>query len=51
MNHFTDLACNPPTCLLGVDIHFISLHHWFVAGFVCKLNKYFTRLQFVLLAN
>ena len=53
MKHFTDLACDAPTCLLRVDtyIYFISLHHWFVAAFISKLNKYFTSLQFVLLAD
>ena len=51
MKHFTDLACNAPMCPLGVDVFFISLHHWFVAGFVSKLNKYFTNVQFVLLVG
>ena len=53
MKHFTDFAWNAPTCPLGVDIYlyFISLHHWLVTGFVSKLNKYFTSLQFVLLSN
>ncbi len=53
MKHITDLTWNAPMCLLRVDInlYFISLHHCFVASFVSKLNKYFTSLQFVLLAD